>query len=165
MTRAVLSSSSYSSFANGVSRSAVFDENWLLPSETRDLTTFMQFEPAFVTEWRSFLATVDVRGPIPMRFDVVHWPRELPDRRGDDEWILRWEMCVPSRDTGEPDVITFQNKLPDDGRDKRMVVRQCVLGAFQHEALESIYIDGVRAFDPHDARWYSNLVADWRCVP
>ena len=143
---------------------SVFDDNWLLPSEPRDLT-FMQFEPSFVTEWRSFLATVDVRGPIPMRFDVVHWPRELPDRRGNDEWILRWEMCVPSRDTGEPDVITFQNKLPDDGRDKRMVVRQCVLGAFQHEALESIYIDGVRAFDPHDARWYSNLVADWRCVP
>lgn len=139
----------------------VFDENWLLPSKPRDLT-FMQIEPAFVTEWRAFLATVNVRGPIPIHFDVVRWPRELP---GADEWILRWEMNVPSRDTGESDVITFQNKLPDDGQDKRTVIRQCVLGAFQHEALESIYINGMRTFDPHEARWYSNLVADWRYVP
>lgn len=121
-------------------------------------------EPDFVTEWRAFLATVEVRGPIPMRFEVVRW--EHPNHT--DQWLLRWTMLVPMRDPPhEPDEITFQNLLPDarSPQQKRRMIRQCVLGAFQHEALESIFIEGERAFDPHKERWYSNLVADWRYVP
>jgi hypothetical protein len=119
-------------------------------------------EPAFVTEWRAFLATVAVRGPIPIAFAVVRWQIV-----GRDEWILRWTMQVPDRVTGNLEPVTFQNKLPDARTDqlKRKTIRQCVLGAFQHEALESIFVDGDRAFDPHKERWYSNLVADWRFVP
>lgn len=123
-------------------------------------------DPDFVTEWRAFLATVDVRGPIPIAFEVVRWER--PGSHGPvDEWLLRWTMTVPDRETGAPSPVTFQNRLPDARTDalRRKFVRQCVLGAFQHEALESIFIDGERAFDPHKERWYSNLVADWRYVP
>lgn len=119
--------------------------------------------PAYVSEWRAFLATVAVRGPIPITFEVVRW--EHPNRV--DEWLLRWTMQVPDRVTGKIEPVTFQNKLPDARTPqlKRKMIRQCVLGAFQHEALESIFVDGERAFDPHKARWYSNLVADWRYVP
>ena len=119
--------------------------------------------PEFVAEWREFLRTVEVRGPIPIAFEVVRWARD-----GVDEWLLRWTMHVPDRVTGSIEPITFQNRLTEFARTsalKSRVVRQCVLGAFQHEALESIFIAGDRAFDPHEARWCSNLVADWRFVP
>lgn len=88
-------------------------------------------------------------------------------RVGVDEWLLRWTMQVPDRVSGKTEPVTFQNKLPDARTPqlKRKMVRQCVLGAFQHEALESIFVAGERAFDPHKERWYSNLVADWRFVP
>jgi hypothetical protein len=119
-------------------------------------------EPAFVVEWREFLATVNVTGPIPITFEVVRWKRN-----GVDEWLLRWTMTVPDRETGEPSPVIFQNKLPDARVPslRREMIKRCVLGAFQHEALESIFVDGQRAFDPHKARWFSNLVADWRFVP
>lgn len=122
-------------------------------------------EPAFVSDWREFLATVEVRGPIPIAFEVVRWQR--PGPIAVDEWILRWTMSVPDRVTGEASPVTFQNKLPDARTPqlKRKAVRQCVLGAFQHEALESIVVAGERVFDPHKERWFSNLVADWRYVP
>ena len=123
-------------------------------------------EPAYIAEWRAFLATVEVRGPIPIVFEVVRWQRPGP-HGAVNEWLLRWTMTVPDRVTGEPAPVTFQNKLPDARTDalRRKTVRQCVLGAFQHEALESLFIGGERAFDPHKERWYSNLVADWRYVP
>jgi hypothetical protein len=119
-------------------------------------------DPDFVTEWRAFLSQVDVRGAIPITFEIVRWQRCQVD-----EWILRWTMHVPDRETGKIEPITFQNKLPDARTTslKRKMIRQCVLGAFQHEALESIFVEGERAFDPHKERWYSNLVADWRYVP
>jgi hypothetical protein len=119
-------------------------------------------EPTFVVEWREFLRTVEVRGPIPVVFEIVRWTRDAAD-----EWLLRWTMSVPDRVTGTIEPVVFQNRLPDAGTTalKRAVVRQCVLGAFQHEALESIFIGGDRTFDPHGERWYSNLVADWRFVP
>lgn len=119
-------------------------------------------DPAFVCEWRTFLESVEVRGPIPIVFEVVGW-----QRGNADEWILRWTMRVPDRETGESSPVTFQNKLPDarSPQLKRKMIRQCVLGAYQHEALESIFVEGERAFDPHKERWFSNLVADWRFVP
>lgn len=124
-------------------------------------------EPDFVTSWRAFLATVDVRGPIPIAFEIVRWDRPRDKASNADEWLLRWTMQVPDRETGEPSPVTFQNKLPLalTGNEKRKIVRRCVLGAFQHEALESIFVGGDRAFDPHRERWFSNLVADWRYVP
>ena len=122
-----------------------------------------------VDEWRAFIATVNVRGPIPITFEIVRWPREngAPSRGVVDEWILRWTMQVPDRETGDFSPVTFHSKLPEARTDaiRRVLIRQCVLGAFQHEALESIFIDGERVFDPHAQRWYSNLVADWRFVP
>jgi hypothetical protein len=118
--------------------------------------------PDYVQSWIDFLSTVEVRGPIPIVFEVVRWTRGVAD-----EWLLRWTMQVPDRVTGTPSPVTFQNKLPDAHslQLKRKVVRQCVLGAFQHEALESLFVGGARAFDPHRERWYSNLVADWRYTP
>lgn len=124
-------------------------------------------EPVHVTEWRDFLATIDVRGPILITFEVVRWERPRDKATNADEWLLRWTMQVPDRETGEASPVTFQNKLPEARSDqlKRRMIRQCVLGAFQHEALESIFVGGERAFDPHKERWFSNLVADWRFVP
>lgn len=117
--------------------------------------------PEHVQSWRDFLATVEVRGPIPITFEV------LEDALG--IWILRSTMLVPDRDehTEEQPVtrpVMFQQALPrlDDPTPREMVIRQRVLGMYQHEALESILVGGRRAFDPHEARWYSNLVADWR---
>lgn len=117
--------------------------------------------PAFVTEWRAFLATVNVSGAIPIVFDVVAWGSPTT-------WLLRSTMHVPDRaDPAQTVPIIFQNKLPDSRTDalRRDVIKQRVLGCFQHEALESIFVDGERAFNPHKARWYSNLVADWRYMP
>lgn len=122
--------------------------------------------PEHVRSWISFLATVAVRGPIRIDFEI------LQDELG--VWILRSTMVVPDRAGTETcsscgrstaDLpIMIQNELPhaDDPTPREMVIRQRVLGHFQHEALESIVIAGRRAFDPHEARWYSNLVADWR---
>lgn len=113
--------------------------------------------PDHVRAWVDFLRTVNIRGPIAIRFRVHH------DRN--DAWLLESKMRVPDRDgVGAQTWITFQNVLPvaknDD--DRRLAIRQRVLGMYQHEALENIYIGGERAFDPHEARWYSNLVVDWR---
>ncbi len=114
-----------------------------------------------VRSWLDFLATVEVRGPIPVQFDV------LQDALG--VWVLRSTMTVPDRDgAGEGDrrgiSVIIQNALPDaeDDTPREVVIRQRVLGHYQHEALESIVIGGRRLFDPHEARWYSSLVADWR---
>jgi hypothetical protein len=123
-------------------------------------------KPSHVEAWIAFLGTVRVDGPIPIGFEVV------TDRDG--LWILRSTMQVPDRqgapaclDCGRPRAdlpIILQNALPSpaDTTPKEVVIRQRVLGHYQHEALESIYIGGQRVFDPHEARWYSNLVADWR---
>lgn len=122
--------------------------------------------PAHVQSWIDFLATVEVRGPIPIAFSI------LQDQLG--VWILRSEMLVPDRDDTTPcercrrpvaDLpVIIQNVLPgpEDDTPRELVIRQRVLGHYQHEALESIHIGGRRPFDPHAARWYSNLVADWR---
>jgi len=110
-----------------------------------------------VQSWIDFLATVEVRGPIPITFEV------LQDRLG--VWILRSTMVVPDRSEPTSNIeIIFQQTLPapDDATPRELVIRQRVLGCFQHEALESIFVGGRRAFDPHEARWCSNLVADWR---
>lgn len=119
-----------------------------------------------VERWRAFLATVEVRGPIPCRFRVTQ------DLHG--QWILESEMLVPDRSQAhecEPcgrvfrdTWITFHNHLPppDDPSPMADVIKQRVLGMYQHEALESIFVEGARRYDPHEARWYSNLVADWR---
>lgn len=122
--------------------------------------------PESVRAWATFLESVRVRGSIPMRFRL-HQAR-------DGEWMLESKMLVPDREQphvcdacgrSSPDTwITFNNKIPHapDDAQKRLAIRQRVLGMFQHEALESIFIGGDRAFDPHDAHWYSNLVVDWR---
>lgn len=122
--------------------------------------------PAHVKEWRAFLKTVEIRGPIPMRFRV--------HRGVDGIWVLESKMLVPDRNSSHPCEacerifgnawITFYNELPreNDPTPRELVIRQRVLGMFQHEALEAIFIAGARAFDPHEARWYCNLVADWR---
>lgn len=119
-----------------------------------------------VQSWIDFVATVEVRGPIPISFQV------LEDKLG--VWILQSSMLIPDRadvqtcgscDRPVPNLpIIIQNALPDadDPTPREIVIRQRVLGHFQHEALESIFVDGQRVFDPHDARWQSNLVADWR---
>lgn len=119
-----------------------------------------------VQGWVDYLATVEIRGPIPIRF----WVTE--DRAGG--WALSSAMMVPDRagslacascDRPLLDLpIVLVNALPgpDDPTPRDEIIRQRVLGHYQHEALESIFIAGTRAFDPHDARWYSNLVADWR---
>lgn len=122
------------------------------PCEVHDL--YGDDPPGHVLEWHEFLKTVVVRGPIPCRFRI-HKSR-------DGLWILESMMFVPNREDGNVTLIRFMNELKDNGADKRLVVRQRVLGMFQHEALESIFMDGQRAFDPHEARWYSNLVTDWR---
>ena len=121
---------------------------------------------AHVQSWIDFVATVEVRGPIPISFRVM--------QSLDGEWILQSEMRVPDRDGAtvcsscerpRADLpIILQNALPspDDKTPRELVIRQRVLGHYQHEALESIFIGGERAFDPHEARWSSNLVADWR---
>lgn len=115
--------------------------------------------PDHVRSWREFLRRVDVRGPIPMRFRVVRWG---------EGYVLQSIAFVPDRDatTGAVIPIRFQNTLPVALSDeaKAACIRQRVLGAFHHEALESIHIDAQRTFDPHEARWFSNLVADWRFV-
>lgn len=122
--------------------------------------------PEHVQSWIDFVATVEVRGPIPISFRV------LQDKLG--VWILQSSMLIPDRDDVQacgscerpvPNLpIILQNALPaaDDLTPREIVIRQRVLGHYQHEALESIFVAGQRAFDPHDARWYSNLVADWR---
>lgn len=114
-------------------------------------------KPEHVQSWQDYLATVEVRGPIPIAFEIVQ------DTFG--IWILRSTMLVPDRAdaTGHIPII-FQQALPapDDPTPRELVIRQRVLGCFQHEALESVFIDGQRCFDPHEAHWYSNLVADWR---
>lgn len=122
--------------------------------------------PVHVKSWIDFVATVEVRGPIPIAFSI------LQDQLG--VWILRSEMLVPDRDDAPPCAscarppanrpVILQNVLPgpEDDTPRELVIRQRVLGHYQHEALESIHIGGRRAFDPHAARWYSNLVADWR---
>lgn len=122
--------------------------------------------PPHVQSWINFLATVEVRGPIPITFSV------LQDRCG--VWILRSEMRVPDRNAASPcggcarllgnQTVILQNALPgpDDPTQRELVIRQRVLGHYQHEALESILIAGHRVFDPHEARWDSNLVANWR---
>jgi hypothetical protein len=83
-------------------------------------------------------------------------------------------MLVPDRDGApvcpgchrvHPDrPIIIQNALPAENDDtpRELVIRQRVLGHYQHEALESIVVGGRRVFDPHEERWGSNLVADWR---
>jgi hypothetical protein len=122
--------------------------------------------PAHVQSWLDFLATVEVRGLISITFDVV--------QGNDGAWILRSTMLVPDR-AGAPDCFAYggpypnlpiiiQGALPgpDDPTSRAQVIRQRVLGHYQHEALESLFVGGERAFDPHEARWYSNLVADWR---
>ena len=122
--------------------------------------------PPHVQSWIDFLTAIEVRGPIPIKFSV------LRDRYG--VWILRSEMQVPGRDaptscascarphSDRPVII--QNVLPgpNDPTPRERVIRQRVLGHYQHEALESLLIAGQRLFDPHAARWYSNLVANWR---
>jgi hypothetical protein len=112
---------------------------------------------AHLQSWRDFLATVEVRGPIPIRFEV------LQDALG--VWILRSTMEVPNRDGGGAIDIVFQNRLPGPELSKRDVIVARVLQCFQHEALESVHIDGERAADPHRERWYSSLLADWRFCP
>lgn len=119
-----------------------------------------------VQSWIDFLATVEVRGPIPIRFAV------LEDALG--VWVLRSTMLIPDRATATPcstcgrpapDLeIIIQGELPkpNDPTPREIVVRQRVLGHYQHEALESIFVGGRRVFDPHEVHWYSNLVADWR---
>lgn len=122
--------------------------------------------PSHVQSWIDFLTTVEVRGPIPIVFSV------LRDRYG--VWILRSEMQVPDRDAPSSCAscsrprndrpVILQNVLPgpDDPTPREHVIRQRVLGHYQHEALESLLIAGQRVFDPHAERWYSSLVADWR---
>lgn len=122
--------------------------------------------PPHVQQWIDFLETIDVRGPIAITFEI------LQDKLG--LWVLRSTMQVPTRDLsvdcdacGRPIInheVSIQNALPgpDDTTPRSEVIRQRVLGHYQHEALESILIDGVRPYDPHHARWYSNIVADWR---
>ena len=120
--------------------------------------------PEHVQGWRDFLATVEVRGPLPIVFEIVQDPRV--------GWVLRSTMLIPDR-TGAPTCagcgrqlldlpVIIQNTLPAPDESRELVIRQRVLGHFQHEALESILIGGRRAFDPHNEHWYSNLVADWR---
>lgn len=128
----------------------------------------MNHVPSHVREWIAFLKTVEVRGPIAILFRVFE------SQQPSGLWILQSEMLVPDRE-GSPTCemcarptidlpIILQNVLPaaDDPTPKEQVIRQRVLGHYQHEALESIFVAGARAFDPHEARWYSNLVADWR---
>lgn len=122
--------------------------------------------PAHVQAWIAYLETVEVRGPISIRF----WIHK--DTVG--VWVLSSAMMVPDRDNVTrcsscdrpvPDKpIIIQNALPgpDDATPRDDVIRQRVLGHYQHEALESIFVAGQRVFDPHAARWYANLVADWR---
>lgn len=119
-----------------------------------------------VEEWIGFLATVEVSGPIPVTFRVY--------QAIDGMWILQSTMDVPDRDRADPcdgcgaprrdTPIIIQQALPvaEDRTPKAEIVRQRVLGHYQHEALESIFVGGERAFDPHHEHWYSNLVADWR---
>lgn len=113
--------------------------------------------------WQDFLATVEVGGPIPITFSVIQ------DALG--VWSLHSTMLVPSRDSDDrcacgrranDTPVTIVNALPGPEVDKAIAIRQRVLGHYQHEALEHIHIGGVRTFDPHEARWFSNLVADWR---
>lgn len=114
-------------------------------------------KPTHVQAWIDFLATVEVRGPIPITFEV------LQDQLGG--WLLRSTMLVPDRSDPTSCIpIIFQQTLPgpNDETPRETVIRQRVLGCFQHEALESIFVAGRRTFDPHEARWFSNLVADWR---
>lgn len=130
----------------------------------------MMTPPPHVQAWIDFLATVEVVGPIPITFSVFLSAPPAP------QWILRSQMLVPDRDAPEVCAgcerlrlnrwIIIQNELPaaDDPTPKEIVIRQRVLGHFQHEGLESILIGGRRAFDPHEQRWYSSLVADWRYV-
>ncbi len=135
-----------------------------------DLVTALELVPISVTahaqSWRDFLATVEVRGPIAISFEVL--------QAVDGAWLLRSTMLIPDR-AGAPPCATcsrphanlpiiIQGALPgpEDDVPRAQVIRQRVLGHYQHEALESLYVAGARAFDPHEARWYSNLVADWR---
>ena len=116
----------------------------------------MSPEPAHVAEWRTFLDAVEVRGPIPIHFRIVQDATGL--------WVLQSWMHVDGRDGGEKIDIIIQNELPQPGDpvEKAAVIRQRVLGHYQHEALENIFIGGERRFDPHAARWHSSVVADWR---
>ena len=112
--------------------------------------------PEHVRDWAAFLKTVKVGGAIPVHFRIL--------RSRDDVWILQSTMTVPDRDDGTPTPIRIQNALPgpDSPLDKPEVILARVIGHYQHEAMENVMIDGRRFFDPHHARFYSNLVADWR---
>lgn len=138
-------------------------------ADTTSLPLTVAEPPPHVQSWIHFLTTVEVRGPIPISFSV------LRDRLG--IWILRSEMRVPDRDGAAPcascgrlpgdQLVIIQNALPgpDDETPRELMIRQRVLGHYQHEALESLLIAGKRVFDPHEAHWYSNLVANWRFTP
>lgn len=107
-----------------------------------------------VQRWRDFLATVEVRGPIQIRFEVIEDALGL--------WTLRSTMEVPNREGGPAINIIFQNVLPAPDVSKRDVIVARVLQCYQHEALESVYVADERIADPHRGRWFSDLVADWR---
>lgn len=92
-----------------------------------------------ITEWESFLETVEVSGPIPMLFKVDQ------DERG-VAYLTAYARIQDRLTSMQTNLIQSQRVHHGD---KSRQVRDLMLQVYRHEALEWLRIGGELAFDPH----------------
>lgn len=95
-----------------------------------------------ISRWRAFAASVAMRAPLPMRFEVYASQHAL---------VMRAVFVSADRDTGEPRELTSESHSLGAGSwDRRHeIVLEMVQWLYQHEILEHLTFSGVRRFDPH----------------
>ena len=108
--------------------------------------------PTYVQAWVEFLEKVEVRGAIPIRFEVV---ASSNDARRPLTWAIRSIAQVLERDRGTEIEVIMQRMLTplDVSKDHMyLMLQQIVYKHYTHEAAESVYVDEERVFDPHRDR-------------
>jgi hypothetical protein len=108
-------------------------------------------EPTFFSTRVDGAPSIELRG-FPAEIHVAIDPPNTPETRTLTR-MVKVEMQVRHRDTGERTRIVIANSFPDDlDKDPRALadfVRYMVREALLHELDECLYLDGKRLNDPH----------------
>lgn len=101
-------------------------------------------EPDYVTHWRKFLRYFDIRGALPVTFEVT---------QRDRFYCADVKVSVPHAPTGVPFEISKLFDLPPFIMSRSVMIEQAQTWArfmYIHELREQTYLDGVRVDIPDE---------------
>ena len=111
-------------------------------------------------EWLRMIQRIQMKGPIPIRFDAFVDPEDWSRGAGFRYFILEATWKVPDREDQRRMIDVSSRKFisPEYAYDKTLLelremfakeIEYMCWRTYQHEFKENFYLDGKRIFDPH----------------